>query len=52
MSSTLRPGEQRDEEEGPDDYRLPDREWVKEKRVRRLKKLGYDEAVTAATPAA
>jgi transposase len=35
-------------EEGPDYYRAPDKDRVKDKLVRRLQKLGYTVAVTAA----
>ena len=35
-------------EEGPDYYRVPDKDRVKDKLVRRLQKLGYAVAVTAA----
>jgi transposase len=40
------------EEEGPDYYRVPDQERVKEKLVRRLQKMGYAVTVTVAGPAA
>jgi transposase len=39
-------------EEGPDYYRVPDRERVKEKLVKRLQKLGYAVTLEAAEPAA
>jgi len=39
-------------EEGPDYYQVPDKDRVKDKLVRRLRKLGYAVTVTAAGPAA
>jgi hypothetical protein len=39
-------------EEGPDYYPVPDKDRVKDKLVRRLRKLGYTVAVTAEAPAA
>jgi transposase len=40
------------QEEGPDYYRAPDRDRVKDQLVRRLQKMGYAVTVTAAEPAA
>ena len=40
------------EEEGPDYYQVPDKDRVKDRRVRRLQKLGYAVTVTVAEPAA
>jgi transposase len=40
------------QEEGPDYFRVPDKDRVKDKLVRRLQKLGYAVTVTVAEPAA
>lgn len=40
------------QEEGPDYYRVPDKDRVKDKLVRRLQQLGYAVTVTATVPAA